>query len=138
MPEDFHGAKVALFVGDKLLVVQRDDLDTIPWPNHWDFPGGGREGQETPQQTVIRETKEEVGLTITPPDFLWDASYMRAPGSVACVWFFVAKLPKDFVDHVRLGDEGQAWALMTPSEYMMHPLRIPHFADRLVDYLSTL
>ena len=45
--EDFHGAKLALFVGGgELAVILRDDDPSIVLPNHWDFPGGGREGDE--------------------------------------------------------------------------------------------
>ena len=43
----FRGAKLALFVGDDLAVILRDDIPHIPFPNCWDFPGGGREGDET-------------------------------------------------------------------------------------------
>lgn len=30
-------------------------------PGCWDFPGGGQEGDETAEQTAIRETREEIG-----------------------------------------------------------------------------
>ncbi len=31
-------------------------------PDCWDFPGGGQEGDETAEQTAIRETREEIGF----------------------------------------------------------------------------
>ena len=34
-----------------------------------------------------------------------------------------------------IGDEGQGWALMPPADYAAHRLAIPHFADRLADFL---
>ena len=68
----FNGAKAALFIGTDLLCILRDDLAHIPFPAHWDFPGGGREGTETPKETVIRETREEVGLDITGAEWLWE------------------------------------------------------------------
>ena len=37
---DFTGCKIALFCGDKLLVILRDDKENIPWPNMWELPGG--------------------------------------------------------------------------------------------------
>jgi len=32
----------------------------------WDFVGGGAEAGESPEETAIREAKEEIGLTIEP------------------------------------------------------------------------
>ena len=34
----------------------------IDFANFWDFPGGGQEGDETAEQTALRETREEIGL----------------------------------------------------------------------------
>ena len=44
---DFTGVKAALLVEQSILVILRDDKPDIPWPNMWELPGGGREGQET-------------------------------------------------------------------------------------------
>jgi len=62
--EDFHGSKVALFYKQQVLLLRRDDIPTIEYPDYWDFPGGGREGLETPEQCVLRELFEEFGLKI--------------------------------------------------------------------------
>ena len=51
---DFQGCKIALFCGDKLLVILRDDKENIPWPNMWELPGGGREGDESPFDCAAR------------------------------------------------------------------------------------
>jgi 8-oxo-dGTP pyrophosphatase MutT (NUDIX family) len=32
------------------------------YPGCWGFPGGGREGDETPEQTALRECREEIGF----------------------------------------------------------------------------
>ncbi len=32
----------------------------------WDFVGGGAEAGESPEETAIREAKEEIGLTVAP------------------------------------------------------------------------
>ena len=37
---DFTGCKIALFCGDRLLTILRDDKASIPWPNMWELPGG--------------------------------------------------------------------------------------------------
>ncbi|MHB8646608.1 MAG: NUDIX hydrolase [Thermomicrobiales bacterium] len=32
----------------------------------WDFVGGGAEAGESPEETAVREAKEEIGLTVEP------------------------------------------------------------------------
>jgi 8-oxo-dGTP diphosphatase len=49
-----YGDKLALIFGDKLAVILRGDKPNIPSPNHWDMPGDGREGCETPLECVLR------------------------------------------------------------------------------------
>ena len=109
---EFDGAKVALFLGARLLILRRDDNPAILWPDHWDFPGGGREGTETPFETVARETREEVGLTLTPADLLWQAQDRD-------VWFFVARLPAEAEAGIVFGDEGQGWRLAALDEVLV-------------------
>lgn len=127
----WRGAKVALFLGPRLLITLRDDLPGLPWAGHWDFPGGGREGDESPEGCVIRETFEEVGLRLDASDLRGG----RQHASGGTNWFFVAHLP-DCAAAVRFGDEGQTWDLVAPTAYLRLPRRIPHLADLLADYLG--
>ena len=122
-----------MFLGQDLLVIQRDDKPDIPYPGHWDLPGGGRENGESPAACALRETKEEVGLSLPPEALIWSRSYQRPRGQV---WFFAAHLPAAAARQVRLGDEGQRWALMAPEAYCADPLAVPHFAERLREYLT--
>ncbi|UWQ91144.1 NUDIX hydrolase [Aliisedimentitalea scapharcae] len=133
---EFTGAKLALFLGKELLVIRRDDHADIPYPNHWDLPGGGREMGESPEQCALRETQEEVGLELREQDLVWATSYISPEGDLT--WFFVSHQPARLVNDVRFGSEGQGWALMAPGQYCAHPLAVPHFADRLRSYLETL
>ncbi|WP_299664058.1 NUDIX hydrolase [uncultured Ruegeria sp.] len=125
---DFTGAKTALFLGDKLLVILRDEKVDIPFPGHFDFPGGGREKGETPIDCALRETVEEVGLRLSKSDLVWSRQYDQS-------WFFVAQRPAQDVRLIRFGDEGQGWRLMHPRDYLANPLAIPNFLARLKDYL---
>lgn len=129
----FSGAKLALFLGANLLVILRDDRPDIPYPGHWDLPGGGREGQETPEACVLRETREEVGLDLSPSELAWSNSYRRPRG---LVWFFAAHLSRDTTDRIVFGCEGQEWRLMAPNDYCSHPLSVPHFAEQLRLYME--
>lgn len=65
MPAMRHVAAALLFDRDgRLLIYLRDDKPTIPFPNHWDFFGGHVEPGETPQEALVREVREELGLTL--------------------------------------------------------------------------
>lgn len=129
----FGGTKLILLIGGKLLVIRRDDRADIPWPDHLDFPGGGREGDETAELCVLRETEEEIGLRLTGADLIWRA---QVPGPSGLSVFFAAEFGPDIANDIRFGDEGQGWDLMPPMAYMGHPMAIPHFADRLADYMA--
>ncbi|SDC61798.1 8-oxo-dGTP diphosphatase [Ruegeria marina] len=115
-------------------MIRRDDRADIPWPDHWDLPGGGREGDETPLACALRETREEVGLAIAAAKVTWRTSYLRAHGRI---WFFAAHLPAAHAELVVLGDEGQEWRLMPPVDYIRHPRAVPHFAEQLGKYLGS-
>ena len=52
---------------DQVLLFQRDDKPTIPFPNCWDILGGHVEEGETPAETIIREIEEEIGLKLHNP-----------------------------------------------------------------------
>jgi 8-oxo-dGTP diphosphatase len=58
-------AQVLLFDRDaRLLIYLRDDNPQIPFPNHWDFFGGHLEQGETPEQALVREVEEEIGIEL--------------------------------------------------------------------------
>ena len=54
------GAKAILYRGAELVTILRDDIPTIPFPDHWDLPGGGIEPGETPLDALLREVAEEL------------------------------------------------------------------------------
>lgn len=131
--QTFAGAKLALFIGDNLAVILRDTRPDIPWPGRWDLPGGGREGDESPADCALRETREELGLAVAATDLRWG---QRFTGRSGPVWFFAAHLEASRVRDVVFGDEGQRWTLMPPETYLSDPLAIPHFQERLRLYLT--
>jgi 8-oxo-dGTP diphosphatase len=48
----------------RLLIYLRDNNPAIPFPNHWDLFGGHLEPGETPEQALLREVKEELGIEL--------------------------------------------------------------------------
>lgn len=49
---------------DKVLIAQREKGSNMEFK--WEFPGGKLECNETPEQCLIREIKEELDITIEP------------------------------------------------------------------------
>lgn len=131
----FIGAKVTVFVGGRVVTVERDDKPTIPWPGYWDLPGGGREGAESPFDCMAREAMEEVNLTISKTDLLWARAYNRQSETR---WFFVARIPEARAKTMRLGDEGQQIRLMTPNAYLSDQMAVPDFQKRMADWIAGL
>jgi len=136
MRESFCGAKAALLYQDSLLVYLRDDKPGLPFAACWDFPGGGREGQESPFACLQRETTEEFGILLRPEQLLWQRSYpsWHQPGVVS--FFMVGQLDATQVSSIRFGDEGQCWGWMTPAEYLGHRAAVPYLQQRLQHYLQ--
>jgi len=54
---------------DRLLIYLRDNKPEIPFPNRWDFFGGHVEEGETPEQALVREIKEELGIALPTWEF---------------------------------------------------------------------
>ena len=128
------GAKLALFVGDRLATLLRDDKPGLMWANHWDLPGGGHEPGETPLQCALRETWEELSLIIDPALVEWGRDYGTSSGEIS--WFFAAHVPASMADQITLGDEGQTWTLMEVQAFLDHDRVVPQFKPRLRDYLA--
>lgn len=55
-----------IFVNSKseVLLFLRDDKPTLPYPNMWDVLGGHNEENETPEDCIVREMKEEINLEL--------------------------------------------------------------------------
>jgi 8-oxo-dGTP diphosphatase len=62
MPENPRGAGVLFYDRrtQRVLLVRRDNIPTIPFPGHLDILGGHTEPGESPEQTVVREIAEEL------------------------------------------------------------------------------
>lgn len=135
---DFSGAKLVLLIGGQVVTLLRDNFPGIPFPNMWDFPGGGRENGEAPQACVLRETHEELSLKLHIDDLLWktELDSPTVPGTTS--WWFAATLPIHRVNDITLGNEGQRWVLMDPEAWLSDPQAIPHFKPRLQAALAGL
>ena len=128
------GAKLALFVGDQLATLQRDETPGLLWAGFWDLPGGGIEPGETPLQCALRETREELSIALDPAVICWGRDYGTSSGDIS--WFFAAHVDARVAAQITLGDEGQRWALMSVDAFLAHDTVVPQFKPRLTDYLA--
>lgn len=49
---------------EQVLLFLRDDTPLIPFPGMWDIPGGHLEPDESPEQCIIREIREEMEIEL--------------------------------------------------------------------------
>lgn len=127
------GTKLVLTCGGAVLALLRDDTPTIPFPGHWDLPGGGIDTGETPLACGLRELTEETGLALAPHR-LSAGRLVDWPGRPGkAMWFFWGSLTAPEAGAARLGDEGQALRLMPLAEFAAHPLTIPFLAGIVRD-----
>ena len=122
-----------LFAGPHIIVLRRDHTPGIPWPGMLDFPGGGREGAETPVGCVLREIEEELGLRLCHRD-VRPVHIRRNADRIG--WYFAAHCPADLAIAVRFGGEGSAWLRLSPRAFVDSPQAVPHFRAILAGYVA--
>ena len=132
----FVGAKIALLVDQDILVLRRDDVPNIPWPNAVDLPGGGSEPGETPLECALRETNEEISISVSPDAVVWERSFPEGGLGPEIAWFFIARIGSDLADQIRIGDEGQATWKEPISTFLAREDAIPFLQDRLLIFLE--
>ncbi len=134
----FSGCKVALLLGSQILTSLRDDFPTIPHPNMWDLPGGGREGEETPFECLKREVKEELSLELKPEAISWAKIYpsMLHPEELSV--FTVASISQEQFDQIVFGDEGQDYKLTPVGDFLTDEQVIPQLRGRVKDYMEEI
>lgn len=133
---DFTGCKIALICDGQILTILRDDKPTIPWPNLWELPGGGREGNETPFECVAREVYEELNIQLSKDDIIWSRLYPSMLDENKKSVFLVGKLTQEQFESIIFGDEGQGYKLMNIEEFLNSKQAVPQLQGRLRDYVE--
>lgn len=91
----------------------------------WCFPGGGTEGNETPEQTAAREVNEEIGFTPEGlPEFA--ARMISTPDATQATsrvdyTTFLQAVPAMFIPTVNEEHIGFAWAPLAHPPAPLHP-----------------
>ena len=133
---EFTGCKIALFCGDKILTILRDDKETIPYPNMWDLPGGGREGNETPFECVAREVYEELSIQLSKADVIWFQIYPSMLDGNKKSVFLVGRFTQEQFESIIFGDEGQGYKLVSFEEFLTSDRVVPQLQERVREYVE--
>lgn len=133
---DYTGCKIALICDGRILTILRDDKPTIPWPNLWELPGGGREGDESPFECAAREVYEELTIQLSKDDIIWSWIYPSMLDENKKSVFLVGKLTQEQFDSIVFGDEGQGYRLVSIEEFLASDRVVPQLQERVRDYLE--
>ncbi|KTD50824.1 8-oxo-dGTP diphosphatase MutT [Legionella quateirensis] len=71
----------------RILVTQRPFH--VPHGGCWEFPGGKLEQDESPEAALVREIKEEVGLTVLNSRYLGEIKHQYSDKTVQLILFHV-------------------------------------------------
>ena len=135
---DFVGCKLVLVQGSQLLTYLRDDRPGLNWPGMWDLPGGGREGDETPEDCVLRELAEEFGLRLDPGRLAWRQEWPSMMDAARRSVFYAGRITPTEIAAIRFGDEGQSWRMMGIAAFLAHDRAIPEMQRRVSAALGDL
>lgn len=130
---DFNGARGLVFLGEKMLAYRRDYNTTVS-PGRIDYPGGGREGDESPFETFRREVWEEFGITIREDEMEFSCTIPSVANPQQQSFFMVARTIRYTSDDIVFGDEGLEWFLMTPEEFVQRPDGIERLQTRVAQW----
>ena len=98
-------AAVALIkMGDQILLIKRKKIDGDPWSGHIALPGGHVEKNETIEQGVLREVREEVSLGYSEADIVAEmppVNTVRVPD----LWVYPVVINTASFDGAKAGPE---------------------------------
>lgn len=134
---DFIGVKIALINRGEILMIQRDDKPGLRYAGLWDFPGGGREGDETPMECILREIHEELGITLESDQIVWKKVFPAMHDKNFKAYFMVAEISENEINDIVFGNEGQGWKMFSIDEFFSSNKVVEPLKDRLQSYFDT-
>lgn len=113
-----HGAVAILVENRHFLVIRRSQH--VRAPNLLCFAGGTIEAGETPEQTIVRELQEELGLSAKPVEHVWQS---RTSWGTLLEWIVVERLAGS--EPVANPAEVAEWMWLTANDLLQHPDLLP-------------
>lgn len=105
-PERISVAAGVIRAGGRTLICSRPE--TSPLADFWEFPGGKCEPGETPEECVVRELREELGIESVALDRLYRICH-DYPGKKVRVFFIRCLLKPDSPQPRRLDQQEFQW-----------------------------
>ena len=117
---------------DKKILIQHRDAHAPVNPNCWSFFGGSKEGEETPEETAIREAYEELELRLKNPRF-FHHEITELNGEKRANFYFMEKISEEEKRGLVL-HEGQAMAWVFPKD--LHKMSISGKLRRMIKIIQ--
>ena len=124
-------ARAVILQDDALLLIRRTRQNDSGRLDNWlSIPGGGLEAGETPQQAVVRELQEELGLAIKIDSFL---AIQDVPSDEARHYYFLCTILKGEPHILEQSEEYERMQGETPNTYAVEWTRYdsPHLLNEL-------
>ncbi len=107
----------------RVLLQQRDDDVPPAGVGRWAIPGGGREGDESPRQTALREFKEDTGVCLERLRFFArfaPGSLPGRPGPDSTLFFADDEVPEEQIE-IHEGLDFRYWSPEEARQLPMNP-----------------
>lgn len=122
---------VILFNQDRILFLRRKD-------GFWEFPGGGVDWGEYPEDSAIRELQEETGITVQKPlKFLGvtSAIYKKENNEKHSIYLVYAAETKNPIVQLSKEHEEYRWLNKTEISFIRNSLNLGLNAEPILDMI---
>jgi ADP-ribose pyrophosphatase YjhB (NUDIX family) len=100
------------------------------WRGKWFFPGGHAKKHETPEQAVVRETKEEAACEIALKGMFYSKYFPGLLNNKLCIYYYAEAITKEIKKQPDKHSLESRW--FKYEEIMELPLR-----DNVMDIINT-
>ncbi len=132
---EFHGVKGLIQIDDIIIVIRRDTLE-LNAPFQVDLPGGGREQDESPFETLHREIREMLHIPIEAEDIIYSKRYPHTHSKKDDTFFMVTKRLEVDPKSIIFGEKGLMYYAMTVHDLLQHPDGVDKQKQRIIEYLN--
>jgi 8-oxo-dGTP diphosphatase len=121
-------AAAIIRLGEKRLLTRRKRGEKLA--GYWEFPGGKIEGNETIQECIEREIREELNIYINAGKVLTSSTHTYSHGKIELIALEAEVISGDL--QLKVHDKADWVAVPDLLEYKLAPADIP-IAEELID-----